>query len=228
VPLVTVPANADPADTGTAHSAITLCDLWPGVDIPPAAWVQVVIRSPAEAGPTPDAFGHVLHCLWRFARPSADFGKRRTILGNSAPRGLTGNEPIEVQSDDGTFWIGTEASLRFMGGVAGEVYDVSVTYVCPRDEQDPAAAIDVYEDPFRFELSSIFVVGANVPMVALPPAPLYHREFYVVQGAAQVIVPGGSGGIVPLDASYGLAGAISLSLGRIEVSTGIYKTRGTL
>ena len=207
----------------------TLCDC--GADTTrdrtkPGAWIAISIRAIGNC--TPDDRGHMMHAVIKFAIPGTQrAGKRRRCVNAWTPDRVTINEPIEVAFDEGCGWVGTKAALFFRGGASGDQYDVTITEDVPRNECEPERVIDVYEDPFRFRLTSYFVVSDEAGYIDFPAPLPYHQWFWVVQGAAQVLIPGAASAI-PLSSSYGPAGKIPLSAPRIQVSTGIYVTEGAL
>ena len=182
----------------------------------PCAWIAVSIQ--AQGSCTPDANGHMLHGVMKFYIPGLQAcGSRRRCLKQYAPDGVVVNETMDVAFDVGCGWIGSKAALFLRGGTPGDVYDVVVTEMVPRDECDIRRVIDVYEDPWRFRLTSYIAAAGTVPF----PAPLpYHQWFYPIAGTAAV-------GGVNLT-TLGEAGKIPLSSPAITVQTGIYVTGGAL
>lgn len=211
--------------------AVTLCDA--GADTrggrtKPGAWVAVTIQAVGTC--TPDANGRMLHAIMRFAIPGAQDCKRRRNVQQYSPNGVGVNDAIEVEFDHGTGWIGTKAELFLTGGTAGDIYDVTITEDVPRDQTDPDRVIDVYEDAFQFRLTSYLVVPDPAPpapppgYTVLPTPPAYHQWFYVVQGAAQLVLGASR---LPLT-NHGPDARVALSAPQIEVSSGIYVTEGSL
>jgi hypothetical protein len=245
--LVTVPPGSAPGDFDAKVAGPSFCDVGPNPDgdLPPAAWVwvQIVLVKLADGSdPTvarPDAAGRVFHCLWRFAHPAGgSIGQRREWTADWTPppatpggmAAVTAADPQFIETDPGCFRVATQANLYFLGGVAGDVYDVQVRQFCSRDEAEAAGAIDVYEPPFKVELTH-YVWSQNpdsgapifVPFAA--PLPLGATHFQVVQGAAGIPLSGGRR--IPIDASYGDGGRVPLST-PIVVATGVYRTTGAL
>lgn len=178
----------------------------------------------------------MLHCLFRFARPTEARGKRREIAENFRPSSATsdplaigpGMPPIDVECDGGKFWIGTRCSLFWRGGTVGDRYEVQITENVPRDETDPKRLIDIEEPAFIYSLTSYFYLPGNedipVPFINFPTPLPYFQHFEVGQGAARILMP--TGGIIPIDASAGKAGRVPLSSPQIQVSTGFYRVLG--
>ncbi len=223
-------------ETHRATPAATLCDV--GADTlrgtKPAAWVAIAIKAIGTC--TPDEFGRMLHARVRFAIPGAQVnGKRHRIVDTWTPPGVPVNSPIEVSLDHGTGWIGTKAAVYLVGGTNGDKYDVTISENIPRDvvgrdiERDGVdfrRVVDVYEDPFRFRLTSYFVVpspeGGGRGYVPFPEPPPYHQWFQVISGRAKLAMPDSA-------AIYLRRGAVvPLSCPRISVSTGCYLTKGRL
>ena len=151
-----------------------------------------------------DARGHQVRHPWHAARRQTPSLHERVT-----PDRVTINEPIEA---------GLRRRLR-LGRHEGRAvlpwrhhrvqkYDVTITEDVPRDECEPERVIDVYEDPFRFRLTSLLPGKSDEAGYIDFPAPLpYHQWFWVVQGAAQVLIQGAASAI-PLSTSYGPAGNI--------------------
>lgn len=231
---VVVPQNAAPGLLSVRADGPTLCDAGPDSRVlPPDAWVSVtIVPYPGAPAPTPDSAGRMLHCLWRFARQDIGYGRRREAVEDYTPAVASGTaptqtDPIFLETDPGRYPIATGTNLYFIGGTPGDQYDVSVTVFVPRNETDPDAAIDVYEPPFEFGLTS-YVISQNAQggpiYVALPTPPLYHQFFQVVQGSAQVATLAGR---IPLDVSYGREGRVPLTT-PIFVATGVFRTTGAI
>lgn len=215
-------------DAHRATPAATLCDA--GADTSrgrtkPGAWIAIAIRAIGTC--TPDVNGRMLHAQMRFAIPGTQrAGKRRRIVDAWTPPGVTISSAIVVDFDHGTGWVGSKASVNLVGGTNGDQYDVTITEDVPRDETDPERAIDVYEDPFRFRLTSYFSVpdvDGHITFATFPTAPDYHQWFQVIEGTAALIMPAGIR--LPLLAS---SGTVPLSSPQIRVSTGIYMTSGEI
>jgi hypothetical protein len=176
----------------------------------------------------------MMHLLWRFARPPKQARKRREIVDVYAPEAANPQggtiPPILVETDGGTFWVGTPATLFLVGGVTGDVYEVTITENVPRDlvaeahpEESTERIVDVYEEPFRFALTTYVVAGGG--FVSFPPATAYHQFFELGSGSAQLFLP--LGGTIPIT-TPGYAGRVPLSGPPIQVSTGYYRTTGEL
>lgn len=208
--------------------AATFCDS--GADTrrgrtKPTAWISVSIRAVGMC--TPDDNGRMLHAVMRFFIPGTqETGKRRRIVGKYTPEGVAVNETIDIAFDHGTGWIGSKASLFLRGGTNGDVYDVIIAESVPRDETDPDRVIDVYEDPFRFRLTSYFSVpdvDEHFTFVDFPTAPDYHQWFQVIEGTAELVMPAGVR--LPLSSR---SKKVPLSAPQIRVSSGIYVTKGEI
>lgn len=212
------PQNGSPGDLTQVTGAVPLCDLGPNPDnwIPPAAWVCVTIRGIGDF--KPDAAGRFLHCLFEFSHPRVTCCKRRSIVANWAPTDpkVKAQDPIQVECDPGTYWIGTPASLRFLGGRPGDKYDVSVTVDVTRDVQDPEKSVDTFEEPFRYQLTSALTV---VGTLALPTPPLWHTYFEIVDGTATVAG-------IPITTP---GQRVPLNMGPIVLTrSGLYRTTGAV
>ena len=179
----------------------------------------------------------MMHCLFRFARPDEAKGKRREIAENFRPSSASsvpievgqGMPPIDIECDEGCFWVGTRCTLFWVGGTPNDIYEAQITENIPRDETNPSRLIDVEEPSFKFRLTSYFYLPGSVevpvPFKNFPTPPHYYQWFEVVQGAARIVMPG-SGAFVPIDASAGKPGRVPLSCPQIEVSTGVYRVLG--
>lgn len=233
--IVVVPAGAVPGDFSQAVKGPDICDLWPAGGIPPAGWVGVSIQpltNGAGSGPvTPDSHGQFLHLLVRFARPKRGLpdsygqvdkaGKRREHITGYSPTGIPESNPIQVETDPGSYWIGTDAEIYFIGGTPGDRYEVTACAGTVRQEVERKKSIDLMEPPFVFSLTSIFAPEGGT-FVNFPALPLYHQWLEVVQGFVKL-----AGVVIPLDASYGPGGRIPLNIPTLSVSTGIYRTGGS-
>jgi hypothetical protein len=212
-------------DAYRSKAAITLCDMGADTlrgDTRPGAWVAVSIKSIGTC--TPDAAGLMLHAQMNFANPTGQAkGKRRQLLGSWVPEGHKPNDPIVVSFDQGCGWVGTPASIWLVGGTNGDQYDVTISAFIPRDETDPERVIDVYEGPFKFRLTHYFVNDEEHPLRDFPtngPGLAYHQWLKVKVGAATVTLPTGTITVPPG------GGKLPLSAPPIQVSTGIYVTKG--
>lgn len=241
--LIEVPTAMVPGQAGYEQAAggPTVCDIGPeSRDVPPGGVVNVSITpvSAAAGGPVqPDRFGRFMHCLWHFARPRITRGKRRSVLGQYNPPNTKPQDPMMVETDPGSYWIGTPASLFFVGGNAGDKYDVVISYSTPKDAAERMHGVPLpsgqllqllqlqQEPSFAFGLTSLFVGSPLSPFTAFPPAPPFHTDFYVVQGTAQVVLPAGA---IDLSVSYGPAASIPLNGGHIEYKFGIFRTTGAV
>lgn len=228
---VTVPRGMVPGRAGYAFATAgpSPCDAGPdSAHLQPGAYIQVrVLQDVNAAGVpgacTPDAAGRLLHPLWKFVRPrQGRRGKRRQIYPNWPPAGLGSQYQVWVETDPGCYWIGTAASVFFVGGTPGDKYFVSVAYSTPRDDRDPDRAIDVYEKAFQFRLSSLIVSPDG--FTNFQAAPDWHTHFQIQAGPAQIVSPLG---IVPLG-STPLDKPAPLNLGLYQTKTGLFYTQGAL
>jgi hypothetical protein len=209
-------------------AAATFCDS--GADTRrgrtrPGAWIAISIQAVGSC--MPDASGRMYHGVMKFYIPGLDrVGKRRRCVGTYTPEVVALNETIDIAMDQGTGWVGSKAALFLTGGTPGDVYDVTITEDIPRDETDPERVIDVYEDPFRYRLTSYFVVpevDGHVVFADFPAPPAYHQWFEVVSGSAALLMSGGAR--LPLDEG---SKPIPLSSPKIQVTSGVYLTKGEI
>lgn len=215
---VIVPQDATPGDLTQVVGGPTMCDIGPTRDNPGGGWVQVTIQPVGNVAT--DAAGRFLHCLWTFARSRMAFGRRRELVPGYQPPGVKPSDAIQVETDPGWFWVGSGAMIGFLGGTPGDEYDVTVEASTPYDTDIPLSAI---EPPFRFSLTSYFVVPAVEPtptgFAPFPAIPQYHSWFQVVAGAARV--SNGTGTI-----TLNPGAKIPADVAGIQVSTGVFRTRG--
>jgi hypothetical protein len=237
VPILTVPDEMVPGPAGYpfALAGPDMCDVGPNPPkLWPAAWNCVRIVAVAGAvgsNVTPDAAGRLLHCLWKFARPTVGFGKRIEAYQAWQPvdLGVGPDSPLLVETDPGRYWLGHDVEVLFVGGTPGDVYLVEVGYDVPRAEVDPALAIDVYEPAFEFRLTSEFF-SPDSSLVDFPATPDWHTHFGVVSGTSSIRT---ATMVVPLSGSL-LGGpvypstTVPLNLGRFLVGTGIFYTEGAI
>ena len=228
---VVVPQGMVPGPAGYPYASKGpgLCDVGTNPrEMLPAAWVEVKIEPALDVDGepylvTPDAYGRLLHCLWTFTRPTVGYGKRRQDYPGWQPDGVGDQEEVRVETDPGTFWVGGDAYVDFVGGTPGDVYVVSVEYDVPRGDVDPETAVDVYEPAFEFTLTSVFVVGGG--WVDLPKTPRYHTGVQIVSAPVQVV---NGLGAIPLG-SAPLKRPAPLNLGRYQVGgSGAIQTVGAV
>lgn len=222
---VIVPVDATPGNLLIRSAGPTVCDLGPSPESKRGAGrVEVVIVPDPSNVVTPDARGQFLHCLWEFARPEFERGRRRKNVPSWRPQGVRELDPIQVETDPGVFWVGTQASLWFLGGTPGDVYNVSVTQSTPYDFPEDAS-VDTYEPGFSFTLTSIFEVPITNfnpdGIIPFPAIPNYHYGFEVVGGQATVMFSALS--VVPLNPGVKVPATYASYL---NVSTGVYRTYG--
>lgn len=165
-----------------------------------AGLVSVTI-DPADPGTVAlDADGRLFHCVIIFPRPpSADVPGYRQF-GIYAADGFSPDinraaQPVEVECDGGAYYLPSTAQLQFVGGKAGDEYDVSVTVDYPRRMPDgrfeawltghkPAA---VREPPVfgkYHSLVRLLAGGAEAGGAALSPLVEIPRGWPVVLGTA--------------------------------------------
>ena len=222
--LVVVPTGMVPGPAGYryAFQGSALCDVSANAHdgIPPAAWCEVTITPVHPGEVTPDTSGRTLHCLWTFARPTVGRGKRRQFYPQWSPTANGPTDPIQVETDPGIFWVGSDASLAFVGGTVGEEYEVSVTYDVPRVETEYEDQIDVYEPAFKFRLTAVFAFG-RYTSITVPP---FHFGFEIISSPAQIVNAAGtiSLGSVPLTRP------VPLNLGSFQADDGAFATVGAL
>ena len=237
---VTVPKGMVPGRAGYpfAFAGPSVCADGPNSsNLRPAAWVEVQVLPVDPTSVTPDAAGRLLHCLWTFWRPKVGIGKRRATEPQWKPNGVPDQDPIRVETDPGWFWVGTKASLSFVGGTVGDEYLVSVTYATPRDMLLPETefemvrgslasgrigAIDVYEDPFNVELSATFLDPPNGGFTDLV-VPDYHTHFVNLCGGVAQVTNGL--GVIRLGTH---TKPIPLNLGQFQVQGGVFSTVGAV
>lgn len=159
--IVTVPANDVPL-LGVPILGPSPCNV-------ASALVVVTIR--AQVGATLDAKGRYLHCRWEW---SAAEDPRR---GLTPVRGITdttgSRQPIQIESDEGSFWVPASAKLDLVGGTPGDTYQVEAFYyerVAP-----PSDAV--------FGLTTTVLAGAAPLPLEVPP---WHTRLRVVVGSAVV------------------------------------------
>lgn len=215
--LVIVPPDAAPGDLIQSVGGPSTCDIGPSRENPSGGWVQVTITPSGDSAVAPDASGRYLHCLWQFARARVAVGRRRENVASYQPIAAVPTGEIEVETDPGWFWVGSRASIRFLGGRPLDRYEVSVQESTPYDMIEQ---LDNFEPAFRFSLTSYFVVNGELPFAAFPAIPQYHSCFEVVAGQAQIFLP--STDTIPLNPGV----RIPASMTGLQVSTGVYRTRG--
>lgn len=220
---VTVPTGALPGNLDRVFNVPAFCDIGPnnGGGIPNAAWVKVSIVPANPATVQVDSAGRLLHCLWTFARPTVGRGQRRQYAPSAQPnRGtapIDAQAPINVETDPGTFRIGTDFKLALCGGVPGDDYIYNITYYVTRDEVDPDRAIDVYEPPFKYTLTTLWNNSGGVFII-----PENHDKFKPIMGAVDIV---NTLGTTRLDVPKW----VPLNLGQFNIaSAGIYQTKGKL
>jgi hypothetical protein len=226
--IVPVPDGNAPGVYTSRLSLATLCDIGPSREGKVGGGRVSVTIKPVDAVGDPitmDAGGMPLHLLWEFAVPTIGLGRRRKNLPRWQPDDVRPIDPILVETDPGLFWVGSDAALYLVGGTPGDKYQVTATQWTPYDFPEDAA-IDVYEPPFDFRLTAIFDVPVTEDhpdgFVDLPYVPDYAWGLVVATGQAQVVLfP--SGATVPLNPREK---PYPLSLGRIQVSTGVYQFAG--
>src|SRR6185437_12555350 len=148
--IVVVPDGASPGVyTGDATAGgPSLCDLYAVKGLPPSAWLAISIAPRAGTTVTPDAQGCFLHCLFKWSQPVELRGQRRQIL--LPPQGQKMQQEVYVETDPGTYWVGSDAELRFLGGTPGDEYEVEITAYVIRhelDEWEEERAVDLFEAP---------------------------------------------------------------------------------
>lgn len=227
--IITVPPQAAPGYYGPGGTVRlpALCDLYAAKGLPPSAWLAISVTPKAGTTVTPDASGRFLHCLFRWSQPVTMKGQRREIL--LAPDGQQQQQEIFVETDPGTYRVGSNAGVELLGGVPDDQYEVQITAFVTRREHTRAeveegyAAVDVFEPAAKIELTSVFFISDSDTggWYDFPAAPQYHTYFEVVQGNSRIVLAAGN---VPLDASYGPGGRVPLNMPRIQIQTGIYKT----
>lgn len=233
--LVEVPVGMTPTSFEKRLLGPDLCDLKAGPDLSPGAWVNLRIVPKPGTTPMPDAAGRYLHFLIRFARaPARMLGKRRETIQHYAPSvgdqptAQESGEPIWVEFDPpkGRVWVGSQSQLFLMGGTASDQYLVTAAGDVPRDESSPDRIVGTTsspEPPFDFELTSYFF-SQNGGFADIPAPPEWHEYFYLVQGAAQVVIPAG---VIPFSA-YGRENSVPTTAPGIQVATAIARTGGSI
>lgn len=140
----------------------TLCDFGPS-KLQVGGWVVVTITAVGTV--TRDVNGQLLHCLFRF--PKAGDPRGRCARWNKDfSDGL--HQGFAVETDSGAYYLSQEVSLDFTGGVAGDVYAVSIlqaSHVSVPDPEGETANIETPR-PFEYQLTSVLPVGSGG--VALP------------------------------------------------------------
>lgn len=156
-----VPANGTPlADVpilGSAPCAVARCLVV--VTIRPVGVVSL------------DGQGRTLHCRWEFVAQDSPSKGLSPVRGISDTTG--GRSPIQIESDEGSFWLPASAKLALVGGIAGDEYEVEAFYV--EREAPPSESV--------FGLTTSFPAGAGPIDVIRPP---WHTRLRLVVGTVTV------------------------------------------
>jgi hypothetical protein len=143
--------------------------LGPGPCTIASALVVVSIR--ARPGATLDARGQYLHCRWEW--PAADDPRR----GLSPVRGISdttgARQPIQIESDEGSFWVPASGKLELVGGTPGDEYEIEAFYY----DRPAPPSLSV------FSLTTTVKAGAAPLPVEQPP---WHTRLRVVVGSVVV------------------------------------------
>ena len=222
-----VPAGATPRDTSTAVAWIDICDLWPEHGAPPCG--RVTVRIVPVGTVTPDAAGNLLHPLFEWAHPAVTIGKRRSAVKNAAPTGGQPQAPIQIETDPGDYFVSTEGRILLMGGVPGDEYEVTAGLTVIRDDRRrrgaPGAEVDLLDPAFEYRLTTVFFnTSEDTAYFDLAASPLWHTDFYVAHGAAQLVTPAGAISLT----NYGPAAKVPLNSGKFQINSGVFVFMGAL